>query len=150
MANLKDLLVNGVTRFIGKVYAPTPETGDNSTQVATTAFVMEKFNGKVDLNFNNMNPSQTAKNTIVDWGTPDYSASVAVTMPYTAPSNGWFVASNYVTNTTIKINNVQVAMGSWADGAWSGNLNCQIMVTMGDVITGATGTMYFIPCKGAN
>ena len=41
MANLKDLLVNGVTRFIGKVYAPTPEAGDNSTQVATTAFVME-------------------------------------------------------------------------------------------------------------
>ena len=41
MANLKDLLVNGVSRFIGKVYAPTPEAGDNSTQVATTAFVME-------------------------------------------------------------------------------------------------------------
>ena len=55
MANLKDLLVNGVTRFIGKVYAPTPETGDNSTQVATTAFVMknveqisEALNNKMD------------------------------------------------------------------------------------------------------
>ena len=114
----------------------------------TAGLNTELFNDKVDLNFNNMNPSQVAKNTIVGWGTPDYSASVAVNMPYTAPSNGWFVASNYATNTTIKINNVQVAMGSWADGAWSGNLNCQIMVTMGDVITGATGTMYFIPCKG--
>ena len=55
MANLKDLLVNGVTRFIGKVYAPTPEAGDNSTQVATTAFVMknveqisEALNNKMD------------------------------------------------------------------------------------------------------
>lgn len=121
-----------------------------SAEAQTAGLNSELFNGKVDLNFNNMNPSQTAKNTIVGWGMPDYSASVAVTMPYTAPSNGWFVASNQATSTIVKINNVQVAMGSWAAGSWSGNLNCQIMVAKGDVITGATGTMNFMPCKGAN
>ena len=81
---------------------------------------------------------------------PDYSASVAVTMPYTAPSNGWFVASDVNTTAIIKINNVQVAKGDWAPNYWSGNLNCQIMVAEGDVITGATGTMNFMPCKGVN
>ena len=49
MANLKDLLVNGVSRFIGKVYAPTPEAGDNSTQVATTAFITSSISTKQDV-----------------------------------------------------------------------------------------------------
>ena len=40
MANLKDLIVNGVTRFIGKVYAPTPAIGSKDSQVATTSFVV--------------------------------------------------------------------------------------------------------------
>lgn len=43
----------------------------------TAGLNAELFNGKVDLNFNNMNPSQTAKNTIVGWGMPDYSAGVS-------------------------------------------------------------------------
>lgn len=37
----------------------------------------EQLANKVDINFNNMNPSQTAKNTIVGWCMPDYSAGIA-------------------------------------------------------------------------
>ena len=106
------------------------------------------LNGKADVDLSNMSASQSVKNEIISWGMPDYSASVSVTMPYTAPSNGWFAASNSNTTTTVIINGVQVAQGNWQNGAWSGNLNCQIMVAKGDVITGATGTMNFIPCKG--
>lgn len=33
--------------------------------------------GKVDLDLNNMNPSQTAKDTIVGWGMPDLTSGVS-------------------------------------------------------------------------
>ena len=100
MANLKDLLVNGVTRFIGKVYAPTPEAGDNSTQVATTAFVMENaglnselFNNKLDLNANNLDTA--GKSLISGLGMPS-GKYINLTLgesgsAYTAPANGYFV-----------------------------------------------------------
>lgn len=39
MANLRDLIVNGVTKFIGKAYAQTPPQGTSDTQIATTEFV---------------------------------------------------------------------------------------------------------------
>ena len=38
----------------------------------------EQLANKVDTNFNNMNPSQTAKNTIVGWGMPDYTTKVVI------------------------------------------------------------------------
>ena len=51
MANLKDLLVNGVTRFIGKVYAPTPEAGKYiayKTQIEQAQTVDEVNNISLD------------------------------------------------------------------------------------------------------
>ena len=47
MANLKDLIVNGVTRFIGKVYAPTPVIGSKDSQVATTSFVQQEITSAI-------------------------------------------------------------------------------------------------------
>lgn len=41
MANLKDLIVNGTSRFIGKVFGPTPTEGDYSKQLATTEYVID-------------------------------------------------------------------------------------------------------------
>lgn len=41
MANLKDLIVNGTSRFIGKVFGPTPAEGDYSRQLATTEYVID-------------------------------------------------------------------------------------------------------------
>ena len=56
--------------------------------------IEENLTNKVDLNFNNMNPSQTAKNTIVGWVIPDYSAGVAVSLngvstTFTVPIDGF-------------------------------------------------------------
>lgn len=45
MAQLKDLIVNGESTFIGVPKAPTAASGTNTTQVATTAFVQSAVNG---------------------------------------------------------------------------------------------------------
>lgn len=79
---------------------------------------------------------------------PDYSKAITITMPYTVKEIGWFIAHNVNTSATIYINNISIAQGNWQPSAWSGNLNCQILVSEGDIITGATGIMRFIPCKG--
>jgi hypothetical protein len=92
--------------------------------------------------------TEADKTNVVQWLMPNYSAQVTVTMPYTAPSKGWFIAHSANVSTTITVNGISVSQGDWWSGAWSGNLNCQILVDKGDVIRGATGTMRFIPCKG--
>lgn len=67
----------------------------------TAGLNAELFNGKVDLNFNNMNPSQTAKNTIVAWGMPDYSAGVSKSANeiYTASYDCFVAVRQIATNT---------------------------------------------------
>lgn len=54
----------------------------------TAGLNSELFNGKVDLNLNNMNPSATAKQTIVGWGMPDYESGVAISSGFTATKKG--------------------------------------------------------------
>ncbi len=103
---------------------------------------------RVDINFNNMNPSRTAKNTIVGWGMPNYSASVSMTSGSSAPKNGWAIALGADANVVYSVNGVSVAQGSWYPNQWTGNWNLQIMVSAGDVVTG--GSWKFIPCKGVN
>ncbi len=129
----------------------------------TAGLNAELFNGKVDLNFNNMNPSQTAKNTIVEWGMPDYSAGISVTYPlsknpFTAPCHGIFCAWGKPSNTTIRyvINEVKqeylrLAELSGGSGGYQGR---SIDLSKGDVmyfdepysvLNGCT----FYPLKGA-
>ena len=76
---------------------------------------------------------------------PDFANQQVVTMPFTAPSDGWFIAHALNVSTEVSVNGVSVAQGNWYSGRWSGNLNCQIIVKKGDVVTGAAGTMRFIP-----
>ncbi len=46
---------------------------------------------KTDLS--NVTPAQSFKDMVVGWGMPDYSAGITPTLPYTAPSDGMYVAS---------------------------------------------------------
>lgn len=112
-----------------ETHAITPSTSDNSTKIATTAFVQSNLasyqplltsgtniktingssvlgsgdltvggswgsitgtlsnqtdlnnalSGKADVDLSNMNPTASAKSTIVGWGMPDYSAGVSKT-----------------------------------------------------------------------
>lgn len=76
---------------------------------------------------------------------PDFANQQTVSMPFTAPKDGWFIAHAQNVSTIVSVNGVSVAQGNWQSGQWSGNLNCQIIVKKNDVVTGASGTMRFIP-----
>lgn len=39
--------------------------------------ISEALNDKTDRDFNNMNPSGLSKETVVDWGMPDYGAGIS-------------------------------------------------------------------------
>lgn len=80
---------------------------------------------------------------------PDFANEQTVTMPFTAPSDGWFISHSANVSTVVYVNGVSVAQGNWFSGKWSGNLNCQIIVKKGDVVTGAAGIMRFIPFREA-
>lgn len=108
--------------------------------------ILEALNDKTDRDFNNMNPSATAKETIVGWGMPKYDAGVSKTSGSSAPSKGWAVAFGHNANVQMYVNGVQVAEGNWVYNSWSGNWNMQIMVDEGDVVSGENWT--FFPCKG--
>jgi len=85
---------------------------------------------------------------VLDALMPDYSRQQTITMPFTATKYGWVIAHAVNVSTTMYVNGVSVAQGNWSTNTWSGNLNCQILVSPGDTVTGAAGTMRFIPCKG--
>lgn len=119
--------------------------------------VTTTLSNKADVDLDNINASQTAINTIVGWSMPDYTNAIAISGTYTAPSVGWvtIAAANVgVGGIYALVNNIPVARGDYAsNGTWTGDLNCQIMVSKGDVITNLIGSpfhSYFIPCKGVN
>lgn len=136
-----------------------------SAEAQTVGLNSELLNAKVDLNFNNMNPSQTAKNTIAGWGLPDYSAGVDYannTTVHTAPSNGVLEISYTVAAVTtgyLKINGIDAA-ASYHTGGYLTYLTGQYMLSEGDtfqitspayVVSGSLPFIYrFYPCKGAN
>lgn len=129
----------------------------------TAGLNAELFNGKVDLNFNNMNPSQTAKNTIVEWGMPDYSAGVDYandTTVHTAPSNGILAISYRVKSGSgyLKINEANVAM-SWVITAYATMVTGEYLLSQGDAFQITAEALNnkdipliyrFYPCKGVN
>ncbi len=150
--------------------AVNPQTLDNMylyfyigeyTQTAveqTAGLNVELFNGKVDLNFNNINPSQTAKNTIVGWGMPDYSAGVDITSntSYTCPScgylrlycsyTGYIYYSSSLDTSGIDYTYVAIGVSSHSDSNF-------FLVQNGEVLTKVTnsgGQAFFYPLKGVN
>ena len=110
------------------------------------------INGKVDSDFDNV--SSTGIETSIGWTLPDYDNAIGIfSMPYTAPDNGWFIATgiwlgDWQSTNYVYVNGIAVATtGRWKTD-WTTALNCQILVSKDDVITGAMGTMYFVPLKG--
>ena len=143
---------NVTFRFIyakgnGSLYFYVGETVQNANLI-DAGRIGEQLANKVDINFNNMNPSQTSKNTIVGWGMPDYDAGVEVSYPYTAE---YKCIANIRTassgNDAIKINNKEI--GLIVSG--TNTVTCELDV--GDVlnVTGsAQAYVYIFPLKGVN
>ena len=112
---------------------------------------------KTDMS-NLMNPTQTAKDTIVGWGMPDFSAGVSASLPFTAPKNGIcaFEGSCYSGQYfTLFVNGNKV--GRTCATQQTGNASTLLFnVQKNDVITyeysynEISKEMTFFPLKGAN
>jgi len=115
----------------------------------TAGLNSELFNGKVDLNLNNMNPSATAKQAIVGLGMPDYSAGVDVSgytsssNQFTAPCNGW-ISMNKSIHARFYINGVEFTSPSNYD---YGGDNCVIPMPKNTTYYGAANATFY-PCIG--
>ena len=103
--------------------APTPATSDNSTKIATTNWVRT-------LGF-----------------IPNYSRQMSISLPYTAPANGFIsgvLTAAHSENYYIKVNNIQVQR-IYGETNQRVTAPFFIPVYKGDVIstTGGTNTVYF-------
>lgn len=123
----KNGLQVGYDRSNGNMFAriPSPATTDNSTQIATTAYV--KSQGFLT--------------------TPNYSTQIGISLPYTAPANGFIsgvLTAAHSENYYILVNNIQVQR---IYGETNQRVTAPFFITVykGDVITttGGTNTVYF-------
>ena len=128
--NTTTKLINFTTATQVKVV--TPEASDNSSSAATTAW------------FHNN------KSTIANWGTPNYSAGVELTTPYTVAKDGVINMRAGGNNRTswVDVDGVRVFDSGWGASYGSPD-NCQIRVGAGQVITFQGTNCQFYPLKGA-
>lgn len=111
------------------------------------------LNGKADVDLSNMNASQSAKNTIVGWGMPDYSAGISISgSSYTAPCDGLACLHNSGSSNSAKVyvnsNFVGIVSNSNADSS------VQILLNKNDSLTCDanfdSSQSHFYPLKGVN
>lgn len=120
-----------------------------TSEANTAAMLGTKANIDAD------NFSVAGKRELVGLNTPDYSAGITGTLPFTAPKSGKIsvnlssVANN---NTTLYINGVIV--GFVGNGSANSGISAvpQFDVSGGDVVTASGGyqaySYYYFPCKG--
>ena len=128
----------------------------------TAGLNSELFNNKVDLNFDNMNPSQTAKDTIISWGMPDFSSRI--TIPYNTsiqlPCDAVVYHSNYsATYTDYCHTEISLDNSTWIDVGYWGYTAMAFSYTVlpkGIYVKCYGGrdttiyTAWYAPLKGAN
>lgn len=110
----------------------------------TAGVTAETLNGKADVDLSNMNASQSAKETIVGWGMPDYSAGVSASSTNTIAQTDIYVKSDTQTGNTsqIYINDVIVANG------WENFVCAYVPKGATFRVIGANAVYY--PLKGVN
>lgn len=109
------------------------------------------FNGKVDLDFNNMNPSANAKQTIVAWGMPDYGSRVSFSSGSTTPSNGWLeLRHNENVDASVTVDGVKIYNHTWGNGDYGSQVQCSyIPMAKSKVVTyDKMVEVFFYPCLG--
>ena len=116
----------------------------------TAGLNSELFNGKMDRDMSNMNASQTAKETIVGWGMPNYSALVTKTdnTPYTAETNGFIIWQPLITRSynkyTLNIDGQVVGYGGNED--WTNNCLRAVYPVQKGKTYSSSGSSYFAFC----
>ena len=118
--------------------------------------VVTDLNGKVDIS--NMVEITDASTTITAMAMPDNSGIITISLPYTAPCDGWVWLTvdgslNGYNGANVKANSKSFSLIATAN-AQTGYATAMAPVPKGAEITNAlaSGTInrYFIPCKGAN
>ena len=141
-------LSNGTGSFSGKKHLYFYVGNFTQTALENTAGLnAELFNEKMDTDAGNA--TSAAKNTVVRWMLPDYSAGVSVanittSTPYTAPADGFLYGDIY--NCTVYVNGSQVG---YSDNT---SYSCVMMIVLsqGDIVTvnqQRFGRVNFYPCK---
>lgn len=125
------------------------------SSVYTKTEVNNLLNEKADADLNNINPTQSVKNTIIGWAMPDYNNAVTLTssdFPYTATKQGIVFISGAASNSNFEMYVDGVKMVSaQAPSSYHGRSG-QVIVDVGDIVTYvSTGLVEarFIPFKGA-
>lgn len=72
---------------VSSVLVPTAALGDATNRAASTEFVTNAMLDKADADGSNF--TAEAKEVIVGWGKPDYSAEISISSPYTPTQNGF-------------------------------------------------------------
>ena len=110
------------------------------------------FNGKADVDLSNAvsNASSSAKETIVGWGLPDYTAVVTISAgSYTPPKDGLIRVSGGNNNSGKKITvNGADAAGAWVASSTSTDITAWVQKGDAVEIIGGGVDVYFFPLKG--
>ena len=144
----------------GLISTPAEDTGQykylyfyvgNFTQTAienTAGLNAELFNEKVDVDFDNMTPSSSAKATIVGWGLPDFTTLTSVSsLPFTATQDCWvFITADRNSNSDsagyITVNGTNLILFRNVTNSMTGDATLQIPVKAGTQI-GVSGNAKF-------
>lgn len=100
---------------------------------------------KADVDLSNINPTASAKATIVGWGIPDYTSGIALSsssFPYTAPSDGFIYQA--ASNCKMSVNDNEAIYNGTAGGDGA-------VIAKNDVVKiteGSFARCYFYPLKG--
>ena len=121
----------------------------------TAGITSEEMDEKVDLDLDNINPSSTAKETIVGWGIPDYSAGISISLPYTAVKKGVVSVGAHKGNTGtnyLYINDNKVSGNYNSTSSFFTCLSGEYIVDSGDIISSDSAWVFdvliFYPMKG--
>lgn len=121
----------------------------NDTAIQQTAGINASvINSKMDSDASNA--SSGAKNRMIGWIVPDYSAGVSVNFPFTAPATGYIIGNvdNSNSNIALYINDVEVCLTTPYDTF------VNLMIDKDDVLTRERdfegyNKLVFYPMKGA-
>lgn len=114
--------------------------------------VTEALTSKADTTLvNTSNVAQAFKDMSMGWALPDYTAGIAISSGFTAPSIGFIAAKPWDNSGNIYINGRGVMYFN-DDGAGGNSQTGYLLIDKNDVFTadGSWSSFSFFPCKGAN
>lgn len=147
-----DYLLNQIDDRAGKLNGRINSISASvSSQLETFRAELDgKIGGKVDIDFNNMDPNQEAKEIIASWAFPDYSAGVNITSGYTVEKQGWVNCISGSGGTALFYVNGIVIANSYS-GSGGDMYSAFVPVNKDDVVsaTGNISVFKFYPMKGS-